>query len=117
MKAKRDEIVVLVTCGSAREAGRIAQALVEARLAACVNTLNAPIRSVYRWKGKIEAAREFLLLVKTSRKHFGALRRTVTCLHSYDVPEIIALPIVTGSPAYLQWIAESLSPPRAKTIR
>src|ERR1700737_4845098 len=100
MKAKRDNIVVLVTCGSAREAGRIAHALVEARLAACVNILNAPIRSVYRWKGKVEAAREFLLLIKTSRKHFDALCRTVTRLHSYDVPEMIALPIVAGSPAY-----------------
>jgi periplasmic divalent cation tolerance protein len=105
-----DKIVVLVTCGSAREAKRIAQGLVGRRLAACANILQAPIESVYRWKGKVESAREFLLVVKTSRKRFPALQKEVQRLHSYDVPEIIALPIVSGERRYLAWISESVRP-------
>ena len=104
-----DKIVVLVTCGSAKEAQRIARALVEARLAACGNILEAPVRSIYRWKGKIESAREYLLIIKTSRRRFAALRNTVKELHSYDVPEIIALPVAAGSTAYLNWIATSVA--------
>jgi len=101
-----DKIVVLVTCGSAKEARRIARALVEKRLAACGNILEAPVRSIYRWKGKVETAREYLLLIKTSRRRFAALQKTVKRLHSYDVPEIIALPIAKGLPEYLKWISE-----------
>jgi periplasmic divalent cation tolerance protein len=107
-----DKIVVLVTCGSAGEAKRIARALVGQRLAACANILRAPIESVYRWKGKIESAREFLLIVKTSRKRFPALQKEVRRLHTYDVPEIIALPIASGVRRYLAWISESVRPPR-----
>jgi periplasmic divalent cation tolerance protein len=103
-----DKIVVLVTCGSRKEARKIARALVEKRLAACVNEMGAPIRSVYRWKGKVETAEEFLLVIKTTQKRFPALREAVRELHSYEVPEIIALPIVEGSRAYLDWIAESV---------
>ena len=99
-----DKIVVLVTCGSAKEARRIARALAEARLAACGNVIEAPMRSIYRWKGKVEAAREYLLILKTSRRRFAALETMVKRLHSYDVPEIIALPIVAGSEDYLHWI-------------
>lgn len=102
-----DKIVVLVTCGSAKEARRIARALVEKRLAACGNILEAPVRSIYRWKGMVETAKEYLLLIKTSRKRFAALQAEVKRLHSYDVPEIIALPIASGSPEYLKWISES----------
>jgi periplasmic divalent cation tolerance protein len=102
-----DKIVVLVTCGSAKEARRIARALVEKRLAACGNILEAPVRSIYRWKGKVETAKEYLLLIKTSRRRFKALQDEVKRLHSYDVPEIIALPIASGSPEYLKWISES----------
>jgi periplasmic divalent cation tolerance protein len=105
-----DKIVVLVTCGSAREAKRIARALVEQRLAACANILQVPIESVYRWKSKIESAREFLLVVKTSRRRFPMLREEVQRLHSYDVPEIIALPIASGDGRYLAWISESVRP-------
>lgn len=105
-----DKVVVLVTCGSAREAKRIARAVVQARLAACVNVIGTPVHSTYRWKGKVETAREVLLVVKSSRKQLGALRATVERLHSYDVPEFIALPIVAGSPAYLRWIEECLRP-------
>ncbi len=99
--------MVLVTCGSAKEARRIARALVEKRLAACGNILEAPVRSIYRWKGKVETAKEYLLLIKTSRRRFKALQDEVKRLHSYDVPEIIALPIASGSPEYLKWISES----------
>jgi periplasmic divalent cation tolerance protein len=103
-----DKIVVLVTCGSVQEARRIGSALVEAKLAPCANILEAPIRSIYRWKGQVERAREFLILLKTSRKRFAAIEREVRRLHSYDVPEIIALPIERGSRSYLKWISQSV---------
>ena len=107
-RAPRGHVVVLVTCGSRREAGQIARRVVERRLAACANVLETPLHSVYRWKGKIEQAREFLLLMKTSRHRLHALRAEVERLHSYDVPEFIALPIVSGSPAYLRWLDDCL---------
>ncbi|MGA7913853.1 MAG: divalent-cation tolerance protein CutA [Candidatus Acidiferrales bacterium] len=106
-----DKIVVLVTCGSRKEARKIARGLVERRLAACVNEIGAPVRSIYRWKGKVESAQEFLLVIKTTKRRFAALRDAVRELHSYGVPEIIALPIVDGSRAYLDWIAESVGTP------
>ncbi len=109
-----DKIVVLVMCGNVREAKRIARKLVEQRLAACVNALEAQVQSTYRWKGRVETAREFLLLIKSSRKLFPRLRREIERLHSYDVPEVIALPIADGSPAYLSWLADCLrAAPRA----
>jgi len=100
--------VVLVTCGSAREARRIARALVERRLAACANILAVPVTSVYRWKGKVQSASEYLMLIKTSRRKFAAVERAVRALHRYEVPEIIALPIAAGSRDYLKWISDSL---------
>jgi periplasmic divalent cation tolerance protein len=103
-----DKIVVLVICGSPAEAKRIARALVEKKLAACVNLLAAPVVSTYRWQGKVEMAREHLLIIKSTRRRFEALRREIARLHGYDVPEIIALPIAAGSPAYLRWLAESV---------
>lgn len=117
MATRTDKCVALVTCGTAREARRIARALVEARLAACVNLLEARVRSTYRWKGRVESAREVLLLIKTSRKRFAALRREVRRLHSYEVPEIIALPIVAGSADYLAWLADCLKPATRKGTR
>ncbi|MBI1750892.1 MAG: divalent-cation tolerance protein CutA [Acidobacteria bacterium] len=108
--ALTDKVVVLVTCADLKEAKRIASAVVEARLAACVNIIGARVRSTYRWKGKVEAARETLLLIKTSRRRLAALRAEVERLHGYDVPEFIALPITAGSPAYLNWIDECLAP-------
>ncbi len=98
--------VVLVTCASAAEAKRIALAVVEARLAACVNILPGPVTSIYRWKGKVESAKERLLLIKTSRKNLAKLQAAVEKLHSYDIPEFIALPIAAGSRAYLAWMDE-----------
>lgn len=103
-----DKVVVLVTCGSAKEAGKIGRALVEAGLAACANVFERPVRSIYRWKGRVESAREFLILLKTARRHFAALEREVGRLHSYEVPEIIALPIERGSHDYLKWIRQSV---------
>src|SRR6266849_3848085 len=102
----RDKIVVLVTCGTASEAERIARELVKRRLAACVNLLESPVRSIYRWRGKVENAPEYLLMVKTSRKRLAELQREVERLHSYDVPEVIALPIAAGSGKYLAWLDE-----------
>ena len=101
-----DKFVVLVTCSTPAEAQRIARAVVNARLAACVNILPGAVQSIYRWKGKIEFARERLLLIKTSRKRLVKLRSAVESLHSYDVPEFIAIPIAAGSPRYLSWIED-----------
>jgi periplasmic divalent cation tolerance protein len=104
-----DKLVVLVTCRSAKEAERIARTVVESHLAACGNILRSPVRSIYRWKEKIESAKEVLLVIKTSRRRFPALQAAIKRLHSYEVPEIIALPIAAGSRAYLSWLAESLA--------
>jgi len=103
-----DKIVVLTTCGSAAEARKIACRLVEEKRAACVNILRGPVESVYRWRGKVASAREFLLLIKTKRKMFAGLERAIRQLHSYDVPEILALPVSAGSKSYLQWINDSV---------
>jgi periplasmic divalent cation tolerance protein len=103
-----DKCVVLVTCGNLSQARRIARAVVNARLAACVNILPGAVLSIYRWKGKVESARERLLLIKTSRKRLAKLQAAVERLHSYEVPEFIALPIVAGSRAYLTWMEESV---------
>jgi len=105
-------VVVLITCASRAEARRIARQIVAQRLAACANLLEAPVESVYRWKGKVEKAREFLLLIKTSAARLGALQAEVERLHSYDVPEFIALPILYGSPAYLGWLTDCVAPER-----
>lgn len=102
---KVDAILVLVTCKSKIEARRIAMALVKKRLAACGNILDAPVSSIYRWKEKIARAKEYLLILKSTRSEFPVLEREVTRLHSYDVPEIIAVPVAHGSQKYLAWIA------------
>jgi periplasmic divalent cation tolerance protein len=99
---------VLVTCGSLKEARRIARAVVTKRLAACANIVLSSVESIYRWKGKVERAREFLMILKTSSKRLPALEREVKRLHSYDVSEFIALPITAGSSEYLQWLQESV---------
>jgi periplasmic divalent cation tolerance protein len=101
-----DPIVVFVTCGSEEEGLKIANALVEGRLAACVNLIS-PIRSIYRWEGRIWDEKEWLLIIKTQKGRFEELERKVKALHSYSVPEIISLPIVEGSSAYLNWIREN----------
>jgi len=103
-----DKIVVLTTTGSADEAARIARVLVEKRLAACVNVMPAG-RSFYRWKGVIEDEQESLLVIKSSRSMFDQLRVEIEKLHSYEVPEIIAVPIVDGSEGYLEWLERELA--------
>ena len=97
-----DHVEIQVTCGSHDEADRIAAALVDGRLAACVQRL--PIRSTYRWEGEVQHDDEVLLLVKTVAARFDDVAATVRELHSYDVPAITAVPIVRGSDDYLAWI-------------
>jgi periplasmic divalent cation tolerance protein len=111
-----DKIVVLVTCGSGKEARKIARAVVEQRIAACANIATSPVQSVYRWKGRVESAEEFLLIIKTTKARFPRLKAEVKRLHSYDVPEIIALPIAAGATNYLTWISDSVKPPRRINI-
>lgn len=105
-----DARVVFTTAGDTAEAEKIARTLIERRLAACVNIL-PPVRSIYRWQGKIEDGAEILLLIKTSAAQFLAVQNAIKELHSYDVPECIALPITDGSPDYLKWLTESVQPP------
>ncbi|MEK7303963.1 MAG: divalent-cation tolerance protein CutA [Pseudomonadota bacterium] len=95
--------IVLTTCPDEACAERIARALVEEGLAACVNIL-PPMRSVYRWKGKIEDATELLLVIKSTVARFPAIRERLRDLHPYELPEIIAVPIVDGLPEYLAWL-------------
>jgi periplasmic divalent cation tolerance protein len=98
-----DRIVVLITAGSEEEAHEIADSLVNERKAACVNIV-AGVDSLFRWQGKVESARESLLLVKTRASLFPEIISLVKEIHSYEVPEIIALPIVAGSEDYLRWL-------------
>lgn len=85
-----------------------AQALVEARLAACVNVL-APCRSVYRWKGEVEAADEIPVMIKTTKANYSRLEQAIRERHPYELPEIIAVPIIEGLPAYLAWVGEEVT--------
>jgi len=100
--------LVLTTASSSEESKKIARALVETRLAACVNII-PEIESVYRWNGSVEAAQEYLLLIKTTAEAFPAVREKIKQLHSYEVPECIALAVDEGSAAYLKWIDTSVS--------
>lgn len=101
-----DYVVVLVTAGSPEEAERIGRTVVEERLAACANLLGR-VRSIYRWQGAVEDAVEQLLLLKARAADVEALAARVRALHSYEVPEVVALPIDGGSAPYLAWLAES----------
>jgi len=103
-----DKIVVLSNCSSPEEAEKIAHALVEKRLAACVNILPA-VRSIYRWKDAIEDDQETLLLIKSSRALFNELRAEIEKLHSNEIPEAIAIPIVDGLERYLEWMGSVLA--------
>jgi len=102
-----DHVQVLTSVGSEEDAERISTALVERRLAACVQTVG-PIVSRYRWQGKVETAREWQCLVKTEADRYPQVEAAIRELHPYDEPEIIASPIVAGSSGYLAWISESL---------
>ncbi|HVO60872.1 MAG TPA: divalent-cation tolerance protein CutA [Terriglobales bacterium] len=102
-----DKIIALTNTGSEEEARSIARALVERKLAACVNIIPG-VESIYWWKGKIETASEWTLLIKTVRTNFEPIRDAIRELHSYDLPECIAITLESGSPEYLNWISESL---------
>lgn len=105
---EKDEIcIALTTAGSAGEAQRLARALVERRLAACVNIIPG-VRSVYRWKGKVEDVEEAMLVIKTSRGQAGALQAALKELHTYDLPEFLLLPVAGGGAAYLAWLRDGL---------
>ena len=99
--------LVLVTCGSLPEARKIAHAVVEKHLAACVNILTASVESLYTWKNKLERSREHLLLIKTTARRLKALETEVLRLHSYDTPEFLVLPVAAGSQTYLRWLAQN----------
>src|ERR1700747_1772283 len=113
-------IVVFSTCASREEAERIARAIVGERLAACVQLLPA-IQSIYHWQGEVEQSDEILMLFKTTSERFPALQRRVEELHSYQTPEIIAVPVTEGAEKYLTWLrdavdsAESISPQRRRS--
>ncbi|MCW8889445.1 MAG: divalent-cation tolerance protein CutA [Sedimenticola sp.] len=100
-----DKLLIYCTCPDRESADRIAGHLVSERLAACVN-ITAPIVSVYTWQGKLETTDEYLLLIKTSRSRYTALEQALLSVHPYELPEIIAVPIEQGLPAYLHWIDE-----------
>jgi len=106
-----DVLVVLVTGPDAAQAAALARALVEERLAACGNVVPA-IRSIYRWEGKVQDEAEALLLLKTTRERFPALRDRILALHPYRVPEVLALPVEAGSEPYLAWVAGETGPAR-----
>ena len=110
MKSSKNYKLVFVTCANHMQAKLIARSVVEKRLAACVSILRSPIESHYRWKGKVEKARELLLLIKTTARKLGSLEREVKRLHSYEVPEFLVLPVVAGSSEYLAWLYESVNP-------
>jgi len=103
-----DKRIVLTTASSEEEAEKIAQHLVERRLAACVN-LVPRIRSIYRWREKVESSQEWLLIIKTSADRYPEVRDAIRVLHSYQLPECIVLGIEDGSDAYLEWLGDSVS--------
>lgn len=101
-------LVVLVTASSADEARQLARGLLENRLAACVNVV--PVASLFRWEGAIQQEAEALMIIKTRADAFDRLAQAIKAAHSYDVPEIIALPIAAGSAEYLKWIDDEVTP-------
>ncbi len=102
-----DKKIILSTTGSREEAQEIARALVERKLAACVNIVG-PIESVYRWQGAVETSQEFLLIIKTTAAAYERVRDLIRLLHSYELPECVELSIEDGLPKYLEWIGESV---------
>lgn len=102
-----DKIVVFSACATEEEAGKIARMLVEARLAACVNIVPG-VQSIYRWQGAVESAAEWLLIIKSSRQIFAQLCGALEKAHSYQIPEVLAVPVVEGAPNYLNWLEDQL---------
>lgn len=104
-----DKIFLQTTCATIEEAERIARHLVDRRLAACAS-ISAPVRSIYRWRGAVEDAQEYVLTVKTRRDLFERVAAAIRTVHSYETPELIALPVVAGSAEYLEWMDRELAP-------
>ena len=102
-----DKILILSTCASQEEAERVARVLVEGRLAACV-AITPNVQSIYRWKGAVESSEEWGLAIKTRRHLFEDVRASIRAIHSYQVPELLALPVIDGDPDYLGWMDEQL---------
>ncbi|HZS49771.1 MAG TPA: divalent-cation tolerance protein CutA [Bryobacterales bacterium] len=107
-----DKIVVYSTCSGAEEAKQLASHLIEQRLAACVNVCRG-VDSYYRWQGKVQQEAEVLLVIKTSRELFDRLRTEWERLHSYEIPELVAVPIVACAPDYLNWMESEIGPEKA----
>ena len=105
-----DKVIVFSTCASREEGKRIARVLVEERLAACVNVIDG-IVSIYQWQGKVHEGDEVMLVVKSRRDLLARLQERLANMHSYEVPEAIAIPVVDGLPAYLEWLERELEPP------
>ena len=101
-------LVVQTTTAQKEDAQAIARSLVEQRLAACVKVIG-PVESVYRWQGAVESAKEWICQVKTTEATLDQLLKAIRQLHPYDEPEIVALPVVGGSPSYLKWVDEQVS--------
>ena len=106
--APEEAIVVFMTAANREEAARLAEMLVEGRLAACVQIL-PEMESIYRWQGKIERQREVLMIAKTTQSKFEELEKEVRAVHSYETPEIVAFPLTAGSGPYLQWLSASVA--------
>ncbi len=104
-----DKVIVYTTCGNITEAEAIARSLIDSRWAACVNVVPG-LLSYYRWQGKVENDTELLLMIKTERGLVDEVRHTLETLHSYDLPEMIVVPIIDGSPNYLEWMDQEMRP-------
>ena len=101
--------VVLTTCATLEESRKIARAMVEKQLAACVHIVTHAVESFYMWEGKLENGSEYLLVMKTSDQRVDDLKKAVLDMHSYDTPEFVVLPIIGGSEEYLKWVGDSLT--------
>jgi periplasmic divalent cation tolerance protein len=112
MRTREENRLVFVTCGTLTEGRRIARKVVSAKLAACVNVVLSPVESFYEWQGKLEKTRECLLVMKTTKTRLTELEKEVKRLHSYDVPEFIALAVNEGSREYLAWVNQSVASAR-----
>ena len=103
-------LIVFTNCPDAELADRIARTLVEQKLAACVHQL-PPVASIYRWQGAVERAVEVPLLIKTTQERLVEVQEAIRALHPYEIPEIVAIPVVAGLPAYLRWVVDETQPP------
>ena len=110
-----DKVIVLTTCGKSEDAEKLAQGLIEKRLAACVNVVSG-VRSYYRWQGKIENDTELLLIIKTARGLVDQVRQELEKLHPYELPELVVAPIIDGSPNYLAWLEKEVTPEAPASI-